>query len=116
MWVCVHCQEISEDDSWEECLSCGGHRDRSAATYAQAQEKIREIEAVREQLSRCTRCQGDMKFRGLRRIPHDLSGSDHVDYESEKFAVYYCTRCGKVELFLAEFGSWLRGDPQAVPE
>ncbi len=116
MWVCVHCLEVTEDEQWDECWNCGAKRDCSEAAAGKVQEKTREIELLREQFSRCTRCQGSMKFHGYREIPYDLSiaWGGHLGrgaYEVEKFALYHCTRCGKVELFLAEVGADLRGDP-----
>lgn len=108
MWNCRTCGASVEDDSWEACWKCSTAKDATDA----------EINETRGRISKamtCLRCESRMEYAGTKRF-HEGSRIGVLGNLAELFAgreiydVYYCTQCGKVELYIDGIGDAMRGE------
>jgi hypothetical protein len=109
MWKCEQCGEQIEDQ-FDTCWKCAGSPDEpEGGRLLQGDVGGRPGDSMQ-----CPRCSAGMKFTGARQIEEDTRGSlmgalfGDTFADSESFDVYVCTRCGRVELFVAGIGNEFR--------
>ncbi len=142
MWLCTKCRE-KLDDNFDVCWNCGTSKDgvedpgfRKAddapapaevpgvdvftAIRAEPDEIGVENTRVTANPLHCLRCRAAMKFVGTKSFHEGFSwGGILGDWgeflvNQESFDAYVCTRCGRVEFFVAGIGAELR--PRNVDE
>lgn len=101
---CTNCGEAFEPDL-EVCWRCGTHQDGTPPGPEFTRNS--EVPTLDRKLD-CLRCQepmalmGRMSFHeGSRAMPFLLGNVGELFVNRESFDSYVCSRCGKVEFFLA---------------
>lgn len=97
MWICSSCGTDGED-GFDLCWNCG--RDRAGR---------RPMDPPPSEALRCDRCHVELTFAGTRAFHEGVQwgvfGNLGELFENrERFDVYFCARCGKVELFVVGIG------------
>jgi hypothetical protein len=111
MWTCAKCGEQLED-TFEECWKCGTFKDgtenldfEKPATIAPQSEERHPIQ--------CPRCEQALDYMGTK-LFHEgtrwgaLGDIGELFVNKEKFDVYCCPRCGRVEFFVDGIGEEFR--------
>jgi hypothetical protein len=125
MWTCPKCRE-TVDDELDTCWSCGTGQDGSAdsafrpeadAPLDELAEAVETVEA--EGLTRagdpllCPRCHCKLRFMGTKAFHEGprygfLGEIGELFVNRQKFDVYCCGRCGRVEFFVDGVGERFR--------
>jgi hypothetical protein len=125
MWQCVKCREKLEN-SFDVCWNCGTSKDgvedpdfrkaddgpigQVSETAAEAVERGEEPE--RNPIT-CSRCRRKLDYVGTKAFHEGtrwgvLGELGELFVNKERFDVYCCPRCGRVELFVDGIGEQFR--------
>jgi hypothetical protein len=125
MWQCVKCRE-KLDDTFDVCWSCGTSRegvkdpDFRRADDVPAEELVKEsagVAAAEEEAGTdpitCPRCRRALEYVGTREFHEGtrwgvLGELGELFVNKERFDVYCCPRCGRVEFFVDGIGEQFR--------
>ena len=112
MWKCKICSAAVEDDACLNCWKCSSPRD---LTEVQTTELRQKHEARLSIYRDCLRCDGQMAYAGTKtfREGGGLAGFDGLGdlfVGSERYDVYFCPSCGKVEFYVDGIGDAMRGE------
>jgi hypothetical protein len=120
MWRCVTCGEAVEGQ-FDACWSCGTSRDGALAPDFEPAPGAREDSAHRDEGHEeadpnpveCPRCRRPLDFIGSKAFHEGrrwglLGELGQLFVNRERFDVYCCSRCGRVEFFVAGIGEDLR--------
>ena len=121
MWQCVKCREQLED-SFNVCWSCGTSKDG-----VEDPEFLKADDVPREQISAavergdeseknpimCPRCRRKLDYVGTKAFHEGtrwglLGDLGELFVNKERFDVYCCPRCGRVEFFVDGIGEQFR--------
>ena len=89
---CPNCYAEMEEN-FDLCWNCN---------YSFSEKKVIEIKEMQNQRSReldCMRCKVPMLYSGLYNFLEGSYAFHRVFQNHEKFELYLCPRCGKVEFF-----------------
>ena len=120
MWNCVKCGEQLEE-SFDTCWKCGtsrdGTEDPSFRTELEAEPSV-SADATRGSLPepsplRCPRCDRGLDYIGTKAFHEGtrwgvLGDLAELFVNRERFDVYCCPRCGRVEFFVDGIGEEFR--------
>ena len=126
MWQCVKCGERHED-SFDLCWNCGTssdgiedpsfRKDDEADTEPEPDRAAAEGTAIGEPADEsplsCSRCDCNLDYIGTKSFHEGtrwgvLGDLAELFVNSERFDVYCCPRCGRVEFFVDGIGEELR--------
>jgi hypothetical protein len=125
MWKCVKCSEKLED-SFDVCWSCGTSKDGVEDPNFRKADDVppeRISEAVAEAVERgeepernpimCPRCRRKLDYVGTKAFHEGnrwgvLGDLGEIFVNKERFDVYCCPRCGRVEFFVDGIGEQFR--------
>jgi len=113
MWDCKVCEVVIEDDSWDNCWKCSSSKDLPES----------EVEERRQHIGKsmiCLRCGSEMRYAGTKKFHEGtrlgvLGDLGELFVDREVYDVYFCTNCGKVELYIDGIGNEQR-DETTQPE
>lgn len=113
MWKCLICQTEIEDDSWQECWKCSYDR----GTPHEEVDSLKALQRNKENAEiSCVRCEAKSEYAGTKRF-HEGSNLGfifgdwgHLFENHERYDVYVCRTCGKVEFFIDGIGDAQRGE------
>jgi hypothetical protein len=108
MWKCPKCSEGVED-SYEVCWNCGTAKD---GTEDPTFQRADGAPPAKHPLS-CPRCERALEYVGTKAFHEGtrwgiLGDIGELFVNKEKFDVYVCKRCGRVELFVDGIGDEFR--------
>jgi hypothetical protein len=119
MWTCRACGAVVEDERWEVCWRCSSPRTLEGAALAERQRVVHEKTGPANAV-RCLRCKVEMRYGGTKRFHEGtrqwgfwLGDLGELFQHRERYDVYLCPRCGKLEFFLDGVGDAARGEPPA---
>ncbi|MBK8974659.1 MAG: hypothetical protein IPM29_01920 [Planctomycetes bacterium] len=111
MWTCRTCNVEIDDDTWDTCWKCTSPRDLSEAEVRQRQERLARMQS-------CLRCEARLEYLGTRqfhvgggRLDFWLGDLGELFVGRERYDVYMCRTCGKIEFFVDGVGEqWRPGE------
>ncbi len=120
MWQCGKCHE-ELDDNFEICWNCGTSKDgvedpefrktEGAADVRSPESTEREEEPEPNPIT-CPRCHCDLNYVGTKALHEQtrwvLGDLGELFVDKERFDVYCCPRCGRVEFFIDGIGEQFR--------
>ena len=113
MWKCPICDTEIDDDSWQECWKCSHRR----GTTAEDVDDLRDCQTKKQSFQpNCIRCKTPSHYAGTKRFHEGsnlgfwLGDMGHLFQNHERYDVYYCPKCGKVEFFVDGIGDTERGE------
>lgn len=121
MWECPKCRE-SIEPSFDTCWRCGTSQDGTEDPQFRAVEELDGVpgDAQTEGSSSqsrnaltCPRCEKKLKYVGTKKFHEgtqwgSLGDLGELFVNQEKFDVYCCPKCGRVEFFVDGIGEDLR--------
>lgn len=125
MWQCTKCREQLQD-SFDTCWSCGTSKDgvenpdfRKADDVSLEQifeadeEAIERGKEPEENPIACSRCRRNLDYVGTKAFHEGtrwgvLGDLGELFVSKERFDVYCCPRCGRVEFFVDGIGEQFR--------
>jgi hypothetical protein len=127
MWQCVKCREEVEEN-FDACWNCGTSRDGTEDPYFRKTEDVAP-KAFHEQPTAttatgrevatnpimCLRCNSELDHVGTKAFHEGtrwgvLGDLAELFINKERFDVYCCPRCGRVEFFVDGIGEEFRPD------
>lgn len=104
MWSCKVC----EADHWDNCWKCSASKHLPEAEVEERRQRIGKAMV-------CLRCDSEMKYAGTKRFHEGtrlgvLGDLAELFVGREAYDVYFCTHCGKVELYIDGIGDEQRGE------
>jgi len=118
MWTCTKCFE-QLDDAFATCWKCGTSKDGAEdAGFAKRAAVMREPDhgtgAPKHPLA-CPRCDQPLQHVGTKSFHEGarwgiLGELGELFVNKERFDVYCCPRCGRVEFFVDGIGEEFRGE------
>ena len=105
---CPNCSEPLET-GYSVCWRCGTHSDGSPPSTDFVPDTAPPLpDAAPRRVLACLRCQAEMRVvgrlklhEGSRALPFILGNVGELFVNRETFDTYACSRCGKVELYVA---------------
>lgn len=102
MWICSRCRE-TVDDAFDVCWNCGTPIDGESAQVAPEAPSALT----------CLRCSETIEHLGTKRFHEGanwgiLGELGELFVKRERFDVYACPKCGKVEFFVDGVGEAFR--------
>ncbi len=125
MWQCVKCRE-ELDDSFDNCWKCGTSKEgvedpdfRIADEYSSEQiaDAVNEAAEREAELAKnpiiCATCQCELDHLGTKNFHEGtrwgfLGDVGELFVKKERFDVYCCPKCGRVEFFVDGIGEEFR--------
>ena len=129
MWKCNSCQE-SVEDSYDVCWNCGTSKDGVPDPTFRRVENARDMESGRPGRGNstspttrspaavvdpiaCPRCDEELEHLGTKRFHEGanwgiLGELGEMFVKRERFDIYVCPRCGRVEFFVDGLGEQYR--------
>ena len=124
MWQCVKCRENLED-TYDTCWNCGTSQDgvedpafRTADDHsyeppAEAVEDAERAAEPEEDPITCLRCRCRLDFVGTKNFHEGtrwgvLGDIGELFVNKQRFDVYCCPKCGRVEFFVDGIGEQFR--------
>ncbi len=106
MWKCSKCNE-QHADHFSSCWKCAG-----------MDAPPRSVQVASLPSMTCVRCETDLDFVGTKRFQEDSPGGiwgafGELFAKRERFDVYACPRCGRVEFFVDGVGEEYRAEAPA---
>jgi hypothetical protein len=111
MWTCAKCGE-SLGDNFDTCWKCGTSK-HGAEDPAFAKRAAVMQEQVQKHPLICPRCEQSLSYVGTRAFHEGtnwgvLGEFGELFVKKDKFDVYCCPRCGRVEFFVDGIGAEFR--------
>ena len=111
MWQCPKCRE-SIEDSFDKCVHCGTSQDGTEVPSLTNEWGGGSSSLARNVLT-CPRCQKELTYVGTKKFHEGtrwgiLGDLGELFVNKEKFDVYCCPKCGRVEFFVDGIGEDLR--------
>jgi hypothetical protein len=125
MWQCVKCRE-QLDDSFDSCWNCGTSKEgiedpafqkadeiATAKIKASASQPYTPSDLIGDNPLSCPRCDRKLDYVGSKMFHEGTRWGAFGDLgelfvNKEKFDVYCCPRCGRVEFFVDGIGEEFR--------
>ncbi len=113
MWTCQICDAEVEEESWDLCWKCSHPRTTPP-------EEVETLRALQDRKKggglNCIRCNSTSKYAGTKSFHEGsnlgflLGDFGHLFEGSERYDVYVCISCGKVEFYVDGIGDAARGE------
>jgi hypothetical protein len=120
MWQCVKCHQHVEDQ-FDTCWQCGTSRDGTEdpdfslgdEVPPEAAETLAPENDIERNPIECPRCREPLSYIGSKAFHEGtrwglLGGVGELFVNRERFDVYCCPRCGRVEFFVDGIGEEFR--------
>jgi hypothetical protein len=111
MWTCAKCSEQIEG-AFDACWKCGTSKD-GVEDPGFIQQAERGNEPIERHPIYCARCEQALTYMGTKAFHEGarwgaLGDIGELFVHKEKFDVYCCPRCGRVEFFVDGIGEEFR--------
>jgi hypothetical protein len=121
MWLCKKCHEEMKD-SFDVCWNCGTSKDGVEDPDFQKTEEVQPAqsspafkceEEIEPNPITCPRCNCELNYVGTKSFHEGtrwgvLGDLGELFVNKERFDVYCCSRCGRVEFFVDGIGEQFR--------
>jgi DNA-directed RNA polymerase subunit RPC12/RpoP len=116
MWNCKKCGEGNSDD-FDVCSQCGAKNSESLPLNVAQEPKAlaSDYQSTIKNLNpmNCPRCDQPLHYVGTREFHEGPGGGFFSNWSEmfmnkERFDVYVCRRCGRVEFFVDDIGEQFR--------